>query len=320
MKVGLVGLGSMGKNHLRVLESLPSVSEILVFDPLLASSPSANRTRLFGELSALIESAPSYCVVSTPTSTHALVATELAHAGIPSLIEKPLASNLSEAHTLFEAFSKTNTKAAVGHVERFNPALMRLKHDLKSGTFGPVISIDSVRHGPFTGRISDVGVVLDLLTHDLDLASWLSDSWIEKLNFELVRQGLSGHEDAFHGLGRLANGTVYSSSVGWLRPNKERTTSVLTEGGLLVADSFRGEYSIHSTLRLKGDAVEGSAFPTPVVGEIRRPELVREEPLRLEHQAFQNWLETGDEGNLATLHDAIRVLRVTDSVLEVTWD
>ena len=131
MKVGLVGLGSMGKNHLRVMASLPFVSEILVFDPLVNASDASNGNRYCDSLSALIEARPVYCVVSTPTSTHTSVAIQLASEGIPALIEKPLAKNYTEAESLFEAFAQTNTIAAVGHVERFNPALRRLK-DRKS--------------------------------------------------------------------------------------------------------------------------------------------------------------------------------------------
>jgi predicted dehydrogenase len=315
MRVALIGLGVMGRNHLRVLQALPSVDEIVVHDVAEQQIEDSRKVQFVASVDQLVASKPDYAVVAIPTTYHAATAIALAKAGIATLLEKPVASTLAESEQIAQAFEDSQTLCAVGHIERFNPALQALKAKMSEGVVGDVLSISSVRMGPFPSRVTDVGVVLDLGSHDIDLAMWLTGlGYQDVYSLWQKTRGLE-HEDLFVLIGRLGSEIVVSHSVNWLNPIKVRQTSVLGTKGLLVADSVRAELRFfeHGVANsewqqysnMRGDS-EGS--------ELRYPVPVRE-PLVAQHEAMISSVQQSKILELCSIQEGLKVMRVIKQVL-----
>jgi predicted dehydrogenase len=147
---------------------MPSVQEILIYDVSDIELQRHSNVRRVKEFSDLLSSGLDYVVIALPTALHLKFASDLAGACIPTLLEKPVALNLGEAEEIQRAFEAGGTICAVGHVERFNPAVAMLQREVRQGIIGTPHLYSTRRVGPYSGRIKDVGVVLDLATHDFD--------------------------------------------------------------------------------------------------------------------------------------------------------
>ena len=176
LRAGLIGLGMMGRNHVRVLQSLPDVELVAAVDPLGRPHHTSMRIEVLHTVRELIDRGIDFCVVATPTRTHQVIGQELAEAGVPALIEKPLAHDGKAAQAIVEAFARNGVLGCVGHIERFNPALQDLRRRLACGELGTLYQLATRRQQPFPVRIADTGVILDLATHDIDLTAWVTDS------------------------------------------------------------------------------------------------------------------------------------------------
>ncbi|MFF4176424.1 Gfo/Idh/MocA family oxidoreductase [Streptomyces sp. NPDC001750] len=181
LRAGLIGLGSMGRNHARVLHGLEGVELVAGADPVAAPGSAPAGVPLVRSVAELAAAGIDYAVVACPTALHEEVALDLAERGIHALIEKPLAPSVRSAETIGRAFEKHGLVAAVGHIERFNPALRELRARLELGELGEFLQVVTRRQGPFPARIADVGVVYDLATHDIDLTAWLTNSRYESV-------------------------------------------------------------------------------------------------------------------------------------------
>jgi UDP-N-acetylglucosamine 3-dehydrogenase len=316
MKVGVIGLGVMGKNHARVLSNMPSVTELVLYDPLGADLGLVHGVQVESNIDSFLNQEMDYCVISSPTSTHLEMGLRLASRKIATLIEKPLASNEADGQKLVEAFFKAGVIAGVGHVERFNPAIMAMKEKLQAGVLGSVYQIATRRVGPYSGRIRDVGVVKDLASHDIDLVGWLSESNYESLNSRTLRPMGSEHEDILLAIGTLGNGSLVSHLVNWISPIKERVTSVLGENGMLVADTLSVDlYFIEKGSQpTNWDGI--SIFKGTSEGATHKFELVKNEPLVNEHLAFQSATRSNKTGGLATLEEGLEVLKVAERLVQ----
>ena len=312
MKVGVIGLGVMGKNHARVLSNMAGVSDLVLFDPLGAQLGVVHGVTVESNIDTYLNQEMDYCVVSSPTSTHLEMGLKLADKKIATLIEKPLASNEEDGQKLVEAFEKAGVIAGVGHVERFNPAIMAMKEKLQAGVLGNVYQIATRRVGPYSGRIRDVGVVKDLASHDIDLVGWLSQSNYESLSSRTLKPMGNEHEDILLAIGTLGNGSLVSHLVNWVSPTKERVTSVLGEKGMLVADTL----SVDLYFFEKGSQPTNwdgiSIFKGTSEGATHKFELAKNEPLVNEHLAFQKAIVDNDPGGLATLDEGLEVLKVAE--------
>ncbi len=178
LRVGLAGLGSMGRNHLRVLGARPGCRLVAVADPVgevLAAAVAGSDARGFDDPLAMIaESDLDAVVIAAPTTAHLPLALAAIERGIAILVEKPLAATVDDARAIVEAATAAGVPVQVGHVERFNPAVLELGRLLAAGWLSTVYAITSRRAGPFPARIRDVGVTVDLATHDVDILSWIA--------------------------------------------------------------------------------------------------------------------------------------------------
>lgn len=314
MKVGVIGLGVMGKNHARVLANLETVDELFLFDPMAKSIGSVFGYSVTDNLDSFLQNTMDYCVVSSPTSTHKAMSIALAKQSINALIEKPLASSEGEAREINQVFLQQGLVSAVGHVERFNPAVIALKEKLSTGLLGEIYQISTRRVGPYSGRIRDVGVVKDLASHDIDLVMWITNAKYQNLDSRIIRPLAHEHEDALVAIGTLDSGIIVNHTVNWLSPTKERVTVVLGERGVLLADTLNGDLYLYE----HGSAINEwpglSLLTGATQGPSHRFEVKKIEPLVSEHLAFQNFILGSGSCEAATLEDGIEVLRIAELI------
>jgi predicted dehydrogenase len=317
LRAGLVGLGAMGRNHARVLRHLDGVRLVGVVDPAGDPLHAAGGAPVLGSVAELVRLGVDYAVVACPTFLHERVGTELAVNGVPALIEKPLAHSVPAARRLVDAFEAAGVPGAVGHIERFNPALVALRAKLAAGELGEIFQVVTRRQGPFPNRIADVGVVKDLATHDIDLTSWVTGREYRTVAAHTVHRSGREHEDLVAVVGQLEGGAVTSHLVNWLSPLKERVTIVTGDRGCYVADTLTADLTFYAngSVRTEWEAV--AAFRGVSEGDMVRYALPKKEPLVAEHEAFRE-LVLGREGaadGVVTLRQGLRTVTVADAVL-----
>lgn len=195
----------------------------------------------------------------------------------------------------------------VGHVERFNPAIIELRRRLQEGALGRVFEIRSRRMGPFPARIRDVGVVIDLAAHDLDIMRWLVGGEVIRVYAETARRIHTEHEDLFSGLLRFAGGEIGALSINWLTPTKVRELSVTGERGMFVADYLRQELDFYENTAADSHWETFGVLQGVGEGNMTRLRVERIEPLAAEIASFARSVldgsppeVTGEDG-LATL-------------------
>ena len=313
LRYGVVGLGVMGRNHARVLRELENVELVGAVDPFAVQDDRLS-VPVHSELDALLEAGIDAAVVAVPTTMHVEVALRLAEAGVHTLVEKPIAADLDGARRMSEAFAARSLVGAVGHIERFNPALQNLRTRLEAGELGTVYQIATRRQGPFPVRIADVGVIKDLATHDIDLTAWLAHSPFQTVYASTSRRSGRPHEDMVAFNGRLDDGTITNHLVNWLSPMKERVTVVTGERGAFIADTISGDLTFfeNGTVATEWDAV--TAFRGVAEGSVIRYALKKREPLRIEHEAFRDAIVDGTPG-IVTMAEGTTTLGVAEAVV-----
>ena len=286
-----------------------------------AIQPAIPMTRLsagrwFESLDDLLEEGIGAAVVAAPTGDHETAAIALARSGVHMLVEKPVAHTVAAAEHMQKTFADAGLVAAVGHVERFNPALQELVSRLGSGQLGRVFSISTERVGPFPNRVRDIGVVKDLASHDIDLIRWIGGSEIDVIFGQTSHKMDRPYEDLVVGVGRLANGIVVSMTVNWLTPTKRRTVTVLGERGALMADMISSDltYFTNANVAAKWDAM--AQLRGVSEDDVVRYALMKREPLRVQLENFRDAVLGRPEAHIVSLDDGIEVLRVADRLLE----
>lgn len=315
LRAGIVGLGVMGRHHLRILSNLEGVELVGVFDPALVGSLELSGIAVFPTLEALIDTGLDYCVLSAPTAYHLELGLQLAEHGVHTLVEKPVATTGDEAKQLVEAFESKHLIGGVGHVERFNPAIQAMRTKISEGLLGEVYQVATRRQGPFPARISDVGVVKDLATHDIDLTMWTMQRRYESVSAQTAFRSGRKHEDMLVAIGQLEGGVIVSHLVNWLSPFKERSTTVIGEHGALVADTLTADLTFfeNGTQASSWDGV--STFRGVSEGNVLRFALSKIEPLLAEHLVFRDAVQSRDACNIVTLQQGLHAVQVADRIL-----
>lgn len=315
LRVGLVGLGMMGRHHARVLRSLPGVTLVAVVDPAGDVHDVAAGAPVYDDLDAAVAAGLDYCVVAAPTASHTELALALAAAGIHALVEKPLASDTASATKLADAFDAAGLVGAVGHIERYNPSLQEARRRLAAGDLGEVFQVATRRQGPFPARIADVGVVKDLATHDIDLTAWVVQQPYTSVGAGTANRSGREHEDLVSFVGRLANGIVTSHLVNWLSPMKERVTTITGERGAFVADTLTADLTFYANGSVATQWDDVAQFRGVSEGDVVRYAIAKPEPLRVEHEAFRDAV-LGKPADIVTMRQGVRTVLVAECVLE----
>lgn len=320
LRAGLIGLGMMGRHHARNLQALDGVELVAVADAYGDPHGAAPGYDVLPDAEALVDAGIDYAVVAVPTAFHKDVALTFAEAGVHCLIEKPVAFDIAEAEEITAAFEDKGLVGAVGYIERYNPALQEMRKRLADGQLGEIYQIVTRRQGGFPARISDVGVVKDLATHDLDLTAWVAQS--DFASVAAVSTARSGREDEdmVSIAGRLEDGSITSHLVNWLTPFKERVTVVTGEKGALVGDTVTADLTFFANGENPTNMWDSMAsFRGVSEGDMVRYSLTRKEPLRTEHEAFRDAvLGTGE--NIVTMREGLQTVRAVEAVLESARD
>ncbi len=238
LRVGLIGAGAIGRHHARILGSLGNIHFAGIHDSdekaatLLCENHGgkyySSLTDLFDCLDVLY--------IATPTSTHHGIAIQAIERRLHTFIEKPIAATVLEANEIVKAAESSGCKVAVGHVERFNPVVRWLAAAIAESQ---ILSINISRVGPRPPRVKDVGIVIDLAVHDLDLIYHLSKSTIEDIS-AFVTSTFGKHEDVAQIIVKTTSGVIGAINTNWLTPYKSRVIQIATPGMLYVGDLVAG--------------------------------------------------------------------------------
>ena len=319
LRAGLVGLGTMGRQHARVLGDLPGVELVGAIDPDPRARGAAHSVSAVAGLSELVALGIDICVVAAPTLMHADIGLELADAGVHTLIEKPLAPDPASARLLADAFDDRRLVGCVGHIERYSPALRALRARLAQGELGPVFQIATRRQGPFPARIRDVGVVMDLATHDIDVTHWVTGSRYRTVAAFAGRPSGRTHEDLVAVSGLLCDGTVTSHLVNWLSPIKERVFAVTGQRGCLVADTLATELWYHRNGSVTMADPHDPPFHGASEGDLIRYAVGKREALVTELENFRDAV-LGKPADIVTMRQGVETVEVATAVLAVSGD
>ena len=313
LRAGVIGLGVMGRNHARILSSLPGVTLVGIVDPLEIEGE--NHGKLMRSTEELLAKGVDYCFVAVPTVLHEEVGLLLAASGVHALVEKPLAVDVAAATSLTEAFEAAGIVGAVGHIERYNPALQQARLRIEAGDLGQIYQLVTRRQGPFPARIADVGVVKDLATHDIDLTAWIAQQPYVSVAARTAHRTGREHEDLVTVVGELEKGLVTSHTVNWLSPFKERRTVISGERGALVADTLTADLTFYANGSVESEWEDMALFRGVSEGDVVRYAIPKPEPLRSEHETFRDAV-LGLDSDVVTMREGLATVAVAEAVLE----
>ncbi|HHU09697.1 MAG TPA: Gfo/Idh/MocA family oxidoreductase [Intrasporangiaceae bacterium] len=315
LRAGLIGIGMMGRHHARVLGSLPGVDLVAVADPGGDVHGVAGGRPVLDSVEDLIAVGLDYAMVAVPTAYHEEIGLALAAAGVHTMIEKPLAQDTTASERLAQAFESAGLVGAVGHIERYNPALQQARARIEAGELGEVYQVVTRRQGPFPARIADVGVVKDLGTHDIDLTAWVTQQDFVSVAARTTHRSGREHEDMVSIVGLLSQGTITNHVVNWLSPFKERITVITGEKGSFVADTLTADLTFHANGRIEQSWDAISKFRGVSEGDLIRYAISKPEPLRTEHEQFRDAV-LGRPADIVTMTQGLRTVRVAEAALE----
>lgn len=313
-RVGIVGFGQMGKNHARVLQQMEAATLVVIVDPEFSKSNEMwNSIPVISDLSKLDSFGVDYCVVSVPTSLHSQICTQILSQDIPMIIEKPLADSAENAVKIQRA-KKTHIPIAVGHIENFNPAVIQARSRIQQGEIGEIHQIVTSRIGPYPRRISDVGVILDLASHDFGLTMFLTGEKYQTISSTRKILSNKKHEDIFLSSGTLSGGVIYSHVVNWLSPIKERKIRITGSLGLLEINTLNSELILYKNGENKILQRELAHFQGVTQGDVISFAFEKQEPLFNEHMSFIQELNGTPSANVDVM-TGLAIVKVAESMI-----
>jgi UDP-N-acetylglucosamine 3-dehydrogenase len=317
LRIGLAGLGSMGRNHLRILSGRSDIRLAAIADPAaeaLSAAVATSGAQAFDEPLAMIAEAElDALVIAAPTTSHVALALAAIERDIAILVEKPLAESAVEGERIVTAARTRSVPVQVGHVERFNPAVLELGRLLDDGWLSVVYSIASRRAGPFPDRIRDVGVTIDLATHDADILSWIAGERPSRVYAETAQRIHASHEDLLFGLLHFPSGATGMLDVNWLTPVKRRQLVVVGEEGMFELDYLTQRLTFTRATDTTNPRLIGGYAPT-FEGDIAELPVVSAEPLAAEIEAFLRVVREGGRP-IVDAEDGLWAVAIATSLL-----
>lgn len=319
LKAAVIGVGGIGQHHARNYREIPDVDLIAVCDSDEAAL--ARVTTGFGMVTftsyetLFKELKPDLVSIAVPTVLHFEVAMQALEHGIHVLVEKPISSTYDQAMELIEAAESRDLCLTVGHIERFNPAVSEVKKRIEAGELGQIFQIHAQRLSPFPMRIQDVGVVLDLAPHDIDIMRYLLGADVAHIHAELTRRIHRTHEDMLSGTLRFDNGTIGVLDINWLTPTKVRELRIIGEGGMYIVNYLTQElYWYKNAETLNGWDTLGILHGVGE-GDMIKVFIQKKEPLRAELEAFANAVKN-NSAPLVSGHDGLVAMDIAHKLIE----
>lgn len=319
LRAAVIGAGSMGRNHARIYSEMDDAELVAVADPNLESLSKISQrhhVRTYTSYRAMLDREQiDLLSIVVPTELHYQVARDTLQAGVPTLIEKPIAATVEEGAELARMAQTLGVPLTVGHIERFNPAIIALKHQIELGALGKVYQIHVRRIGPFPERIKDVGVVVDLATHDLDIMHYLTGSYVNRLHAEIGHRLCTDHEDLLSAVLRFENDIIGVLDINWLTPTKVRELSVIGERGMFVANYLTQDLVLYENDAAQGENWHELAVLGVAEGRMIRLKINKKEPLRAELDAFVHAVQAGS-APLVRAEDGLLALAVAKKLVD----
>ena len=319
MKVVLVGLGRMGQNHRRVLQTMDGVEVVAIVDPacglgLVDGIPTV------GAVGDLLFHSFDAAIVATPTASHAEVSHQLIARGKDVLVEKPIAASSKDAQGLIRHAHGNGVRLAVGHVERFNPVVKTMSRFLEEGGIGTPIHISLTRVGGYPGTVLDGNnVILDLAVHDIDICRKILGPMKVTYAFghAATREGVLDTAEISL---RSKNGVTASIHVNWVTPTKIRTVRITGTEGVCFVD-----YILQTCTVVRGGIAKVSGFDA-VRESYEHPStsvvpVCSGEPLKAELEQFKRLVEDGEWGDLCSGPEALATVELAEQAMVIsnTW-
>jgi UDP-N-acetylglucosamine 3-dehydrogenase len=318
-KAAVVGVGSIGRHHARVYNQLDSVRLAAVAD--LSESKRATIAHRY-KLAAYQDyremfdrEHPEVVSIAVPTIDHRQVALEAIERGIHVLIEKPLCTTVEECREVIAAAKAAGVTLTVGHIERFNGAIAEMKPRISAGEIGRLFQLHGRRLSPFPGYIRDVGVVMDLATHELDMMQNLVSSPVERIYAEVARNVHERHEDMLTGILRFRNGVVGVLDINWLTPAKLRELRVTGERGMFLVDYIAQDLFFYENPLAPSQWDAMALFRGVEEGNVLKIRVRKVEPLEAELKAFIDSACGGTEPIVTGL-DGLRAVALASLLLD----
>lgn len=291
LRAAVIGVGAMGQHHARVYAQLPTTQLVAVADASEATGQrmaGLHHTVAFTDHRAMLEETrPDLVTVAAPTEYHYAAAMDALEAGCHVLIEKPIAVHEEQARELIDRAAELGRKLMVGHIVRFDPAVQALRQHLADGELGRIFQVRCRRLGPFPARIRDVGVVIDLATHDLDMIRFLTGREAVRVYAETEQKIHSAYEDILVGTVRLTDGTIGILDINWLTPNKIRELTVTGERGMFLVDHLTQDLYFYENAETQDEGWSAIRLLRGVSeGRMIRYPIQKYEPLMAELEAF----------------------------------
>ncbi|AWX33187.1 MAG: Gfo/Idh/MocA family oxidoreductase [Methanosphaera sp.] len=301
--VGVIGVGAMGYNHVRIYSELENANLLAISDMVRGTLDNVSKefnTVGYVDYDNILQlddlEAVNICV---PTVFHHDVVMSAIEAGKNVLVEKPVASHITEAKEMIDAAKDAGVILATGHVERFNPAVRVAKRLLQEGEIGEVVTANAKRLGPYPPRIRDVGVATDLAIHDIDIFNYLFESKAEMV-FANMSSNLKNCEFEDHAeiMTKYENGALSILETNWLTPYKKRQLNITGVDGIISVDY--GSQTV--TLYKENNHVE----------EVK---VENKEPLKEELRSFVNAVQSNKEAEV-TGQDGYEALRIVEAAMK----
>jgi predicted dehydrogenase len=286
----------MGRNHLRVIAAHPETTLAAIADPDEAALEAAviqTGAKGFSDPLAMFDAGQlDGVVIAAPTTVHVALALAAIDRGLGVLVEKPLAANVDDGLAIVTAARRNNVRVQVGHVERYNPAVMEMGRLLRAGWLSTIYAVTSRRAGPFPARIRDVGVTVDLGTHDVDMLSWIAGERPVRVYAETAQRLHAVHEDLTFGLMHFPSGATGFLDVDWLTPAKRRSLVALGEEGMFELDYLTQRLTFTRSNVDRPLMIGG--YATTFTGDVAEIPVQSIEPLRAQLDEFVRVLRTGE--------------------------
>ncbi len=290
IRAAVIGVGSIGRHHVRIYNQLDDVQLVAIADSDEARRSAISRrykVPAYASHQELFEQEQVDVVsVAVPTVNHREVSLCAMDYGVHVLVEKPIAATVEEADEMILAAAARNLTLTVGHVERFNPALVELKRRLDAGELGHVFQLHGRRLSPFPAYIRDVGVVMDLAVHELDIMHYLVGGEVERVYADTERNVHAKYEDMLSGILRFENGTVGVLDINWLTPTKVRELRVTGTRGMFLVDYLKQDLYFYENSQAPSPWDAMALFRGVGEGNVMKFNLNKVEPLEAEIRAF----------------------------------
>ena len=313
-KTGVIGVGVMGQNHARIYSEISTLVGISDTNQQLGKEIAKRfNIKFYKDYKELLNDDIEAVSIATPTTTHYKIATDALKAGKHILVEKPFCSTIDEATKLDNMAKEKDLTLAIGLIERHNPIVKFIKESIQKDEFGKIISINARRVSSFPPRVKDVGVIIDLAIHDIDIIRYLTNSEIDTV-YAIGGGGGSGkfedHANILLDMENEINGFI---EVNWLTPMKVRKLSLTCSRRYVEAEYIDQSITVSSSKVLDLDTQD--IYSTPLENDIRHIHLKKQEPLKNELLNFLNAI-IEKKRPLVTGEDGIQSLTVATAAVK----